>query len=389
MTKHEFMERLTNALKRNGIEDISEIIDEYEQHLRSRWPMGSAKRKLRQSWAIHSSSQRNFAAMHQKGASRETRRCDSPALFYRGFGRGVFILLAAWDAVLAACSFGSLAVAAGLLGKLGTWQAIVPMPYGVATVFSAAMVTLCVLMAVGCVYFTAFFRQLIRVYGRFHRNTLSAAAGGPVLPPLAASPNFPPKARRRLRRVALVALCAFAVLTVWAILLAMITSGCLEFWHAWAGLAMRRNLRRSNHANHYSDGATSGIGLETARLLAQHGMRVIGVGRTEAHCAQAKQSILSSVPDAPSIFTLRFDAAARGAAPWALLAHDLEENSGGRLFALINNAGCARSWYRTTEDGYEQQICAQSSRGFSAHIHASSFSPARRRPGDHDRHPIS
>ena len=32
MTKHEFMERLTNALKRNGIEDISEIIDEYEQH---------------------------------------------------------------------------------------------------------------------------------------------------------------------------------------------------------------------------------------------------------------------------------------------------------------------------------------------------------------------
>ena len=32
MTKHEFMERLTNTLKRNGIEDISEIIDEYEQH---------------------------------------------------------------------------------------------------------------------------------------------------------------------------------------------------------------------------------------------------------------------------------------------------------------------------------------------------------------------
>ena len=112
-------------------------------------------------------------------------------------------------------------------------------------------------------------------------------------------------------------------------------------------------------------GATSGIGLETARLLAQHGMRIIGVGRTEAHCAQAKQSILSSVPDAPIHFYAadlmqRREVLRLG----ALLAHDLEENSGGRFFALINNAGCARSWYRTTEDGYEQQFALNHLAGF-------------------------
>lgn len=234
MTKHEFMERLTNALKRNGIEDISEIIDEYEQHFAFKMADGFCEAEIAAKLGDPLQLAAQFCGDAPKKAPAGKRVGAIARLCFTGFWAGVFfILLAAWDAVLAACSFGSLAVAAGLLGKLGTWQAIIPMPYGVATVFSAAMVTLCVLMAVGCVYFTAFFRQLIRVYGRFHRNTLSAAAGGPVLPPLAASPNFPPKARRRLRRVALVALCAFAVLTIWAILLAMITSGCLEFWHAW------------------------------------------------------------------------------------------------------------------------------------------------------------
>lgn len=34
----------------------------------------------------------------------------------------------------------------------------------------------------------------------------------------------------------------------------------------------------------------------------------------------------------------------------------LKENCHGELFALINNAGCVRSWYTTTEEGYEQQF---------------------------------
>ena len=62
-------------------------------------------------------------------------------------------------------------------------------------------------------------------------------------------------------------------------------------------------------------GATSGIGLETARRLAQHGMRVIGVGRTDAHCAQAKHPKLGAGCAHPFL-RCGFDAAARGAAPW-------------------------------------------------------------------------
>ncbi|MPN14109.1 hypothetical protein SDC9_161435 [bioreactor metagenome] len=42
----------------------------------------------------------------------------------------------------------------------------------------------------------------------------------------------------------------------------------------------------------------------------------------------------------------------------------LEERCGGELFGLINNAGCVRSWYSTTEDGYEQQFALNHLAGF-------------------------
>ena len=45
-------------------------------------------------------------------------------------------------------------------------------------------------------------------------------------------------------------------------------------------------------------GATSGIWLEVARLLAGRGFSVIATGRTAQRCESARDSILASAPDA-------------------------------------------------------------------------------------------
>lgn len=103
-------------------------------------------------------------------------------------------------------------------------------------------------------------------------------------------------------------------------------------------------------------GATSGIGLETARLLAAKGYRVLGVGRARESCARACADICATVPDAAVRFyeadLMRLREVLRVS---GLLRADLETD-GDRLCALINNAGCARGRYMTTEDGYEQQF---------------------------------
>ena len=112
-------------------------------------------------------------------------------------------------------------------------------------------------------------------------------------------------------------------------------------------------------------GATSGIGLASARELAKRGFRVLLTGRDEAHALEAKKQILKQVPNADVVC---FTADLLQQREVHRLADEvsayLEQNGGGELFALINNAGCVRSWHTTTEEGYEQQFALNHLAGF-------------------------
>ena len=101
-------------------------------------------------------------------------------------------------------------------------------------------------------------------------------------------------------------------------------------------------------------GATSGIGLEAARLLAEDGFAILAVGHSAANCERADAAIRAKVPGAQIEWF------------WADLMQKREVlraadairaslgRRGGALYALINNAGCARNRYMRTQDGHEQ-----------------------------------
>ncbi|NLO39888.1 MAG: SDR family NAD(P)-dependent oxidoreductase [Ruminiclostridium sp.] len=112
-------------------------------------------------------------------------------------------------------------------------------------------------------------------------------------------------------------------------------------------------------------GASSGIGLETTRLLTRQGINILGVGHNEINCNRAKESILSENPDAKITFFLADLLQQREVTRVAEeITSYLEKTSDGELSALINNAGCVRSWYMTTEEGYEQQFALNHLAGF-------------------------
>jgi len=111
-------------------------------------------------------------------------------------------------------------------------------------------------------------------------------------------------------------------------------------------------------------GATSGIGLETARLLANRGYRVLGVGHSENNCIRAEQQLFTENPSAQIAF---YSADLMQQRQVLRVAEELSaelDRSGGEFFALINNAGAVRSWYTTTEEGYEQQFALNHLAGF-------------------------
>ena len=112
-------------------------------------------------------------------------------------------------------------------------------------------------------------------------------------------------------------------------------------------------------------GATSGIGLESVRLLAGEGHQILAVGHSQANCEKADRDIKTGLPNAKiewfaaDLMQQREVLQVAGEIKTWLDAH-----GNGSLFALINNAGCARSWYMTTEDGYEQQFALNYLAGF-------------------------
>lgn len=104
-------------------------------------------------------------------------------------------------------------------------------------------------------------------------------------------------------------------------------------------------------------GATSGIGLAAAMRLAGMGVRLIGVGRSAERGEQALRQIMRAHPGAQARFLTADLASQRQVRRLAEQVHAAAAAlSGGRLDALVNNAGAVASRRTLTEDGYELQF---------------------------------
>lgn len=96
-------------------------------------------------------------------------------------------------------------------------------------------------------------------------------------------------------------------------------------------------------------GASSGIGLETAKALAAMGWRVIGVGRDPQRCAAALADIRAAAPGA-DVDMLRADLALMR--DTARLAKDIEART-DHIDVLLNNAGGTPKERVVTSEGNE------------------------------------
>lgn len=112
-------------------------------------------------------------------------------------------------------------------------------------------------------------------------------------------------------------------------------------------------------------GATSGIGLASALELAKNNFNIMGIGRDPTRCERAKKEIESRFPNRTvTFFTADLMQQREVNRVCEEISNHIEQHCEGRLFALINNAGCARSWYTTTEEGYEQLFALNHLAGF-------------------------
>lgn len=234
MTKNEFLAELMNELKKNDVADFADIVSEYEQHFAFKMADGFSEdeisAKLGNPTALAGQFERHTNAEQFRGKKAIT---VVGLVFADIFAGMFFALLFIWEVIMAAFGLASAVTAVCLLGGLNINALIPPMPYWCGAVFGLSLAALAVLTAMGCIYFAAFARQLMRSYGRFHHNAIAAASGNALLPSLAVYPQLPAKANRRIRLIALISLTVFAISFVLGMIVSMLSSGALGFWHVW------------------------------------------------------------------------------------------------------------------------------------------------------------
>ena len=234
MTKAEFISQLSEALRRQKIADADDIIEEYAQHFAFKMADGYAEEEI----AARLGSPAALAAQFAQTSASKPQSGKKPLLtvglaLADLFAGLFFILLIAWGVVMAAAALSSGTLAVCLIGGLNVLSLIPAMPYWCGAILGLACAALTVLLAVGCVYYAAFVRQLMRAFGRFQQNALAEASGNAVLPALAIHPQFSARAKRRLRTLALVSLALFAACFMLAYIACSLSAGSLEFWHTW------------------------------------------------------------------------------------------------------------------------------------------------------------
>lgn len=234
MTKNEFMTRLAEELRKRNVADTADVIEEYEEHFAFKLADGYPEEEI----AARLGDPAALAAQFGESDAPKNKSGNKPFVvvglgFADVIGGLLFVLLAAWELVMAAAGIASAAAAVSLLGGLNCYGLIPAMPYGCGAILAVAFAALAVLFAVGCVYYGAFLRQLVRAFVRFQHNALAAASGRAELPALAVHPQFSAKTKRGLRSAALAALAVFAVCFVLSYVVCTLSAGSLEFWHVW------------------------------------------------------------------------------------------------------------------------------------------------------------
>jgi NAD(P)-dependent dehydrogenase (short-subunit alcohol dehydrogenase family) len=102
-------------------------------------------------------------------------------------------------------------------------------------------------------------------------------------------------------------------------------------------------------------GATAGIGFRAAGMLAEMGVSVIGVGRSEDRCAAAAAAIGEACGRAPE-YVVGDLSSVDGVREVASRIEAVLRRGGNRLDILMNVAGAVSSWHMSNAENYELQF---------------------------------
>ena len=235
MTKQDYMNALSNALRKHGVADSDDIMSEYEQHFLFKLADGFKEEEIAAKLGDPETIATQFAGIRQENKTAGGKKFFL-ALWLTFIGVFEVMLYGAFAAFIAGVFCGSLVPAAlgvEFIAGINFMNILPPMPYGGAVIFGITLIALGVLLFLFALYCFAYLRQMIRASLRWRKNLMR----GETLPLLPMSPQFSSKTRRGLRSVFLGSLMVFGIAFVLGFAILALYTHSWGFWHAlgWFG----------------------------------------------------------------------------------------------------------------------------------------------------------
>jgi len=230
MNKQEYMLELEKSLKARKVQDIADILGEYEQHFIFKLSDGYSEEEIANRLEKPDAIAEQFAAGINIGS--EFKNYQKVIL---GIGMGfagifsvmILVFLYGWAIVLGTFSLTVSVLGILLISGINIAGLIPPIPYLGGLILGISFVGLGVLSSVGTTYFYLYFNQWVKVYVRWHKNTMN----GGVYPRLSKHPNISDRFNRRLRVTAVISLAAFGIMLIIGMFVMFAYTGFKPFWH--------------------------------------------------------------------------------------------------------------------------------------------------------------
>lgn len=234
MNKQKFLDILAKDLKRNNVEEIDDIIEQYNEHFLRKIADGFSEDEI----AMKLGKPEDISAQYEstKDDAKNKHADKIPLAFGIGladiFIVSFFVIIFGWDLALAVLSIalGSLGFCLVFSPTLITGTSVIPyIPYLPGAILGISLIALGVISAVLTINCYMLAVKLGTAWVRWQKNALS----GKNNIPYSVFPLFKNVFKYKLRKVIMIALAIFGVLFVIAFISMVLSSGNIEFWHAW------------------------------------------------------------------------------------------------------------------------------------------------------------
>ncbi len=229
MTKKEYLEELRKELKLNNVNEIEEVISEYEEHFKFKIDEGLTEEEIAKKLSNPKEIAKEYAVNNTPINKYEKYAKTTGVVFMSIPLTMIYILICASVIVLGAFSLASLTAGFCLITTVNIADLIPTMPYFPALMLGVACIGLSVISCIGTIYMFLYIKQWAKVYARWCKNIINNNR----YPSLSMHPQNSKKFSSKLKLIAIIGLVCFIATFIVGYISLCISAGSIEPWHTY------------------------------------------------------------------------------------------------------------------------------------------------------------